>query len=192
MSEWVVSAIVAPDSGCLLAGSVYYLGTENSNWWILKTDADGDSQWSMIFGDSLSGDFVRSLALTPEGNYLIVGESHVGAMGYTDVGIMCLEGPSTGIIAAPTSHPYRFTLQKPHPNPFNASTVLRYQLPVAGHVILRVYNTVGILVETLVNAYRAPGSHDVAFDGTNLASGIYLYRLEAGGNTATGKVVLLR
>ena len=191
-SEWDLSAIVTPDSGCLLAGSVYFAGTENSNWWILKTDADGDSQWSMIFGDSLSGDFVRSLALTPEGNYLIVGESHVGAVGYTDVGVMCLEGPSTGIIPAPFSQPFCFMLQKPHPNPFNPATALSYQLPASSFVSLRVYDIAGKLVQTLVNGWRDAGSHEATFDGSNLTSGVYIYRLIAGDFAASGKMVLMK
>ncbi len=78
------------------------------------------------------------------------------------------------------------------PNPFNPSTAISYQLSANSHVSLRIYDTAGRLVSTLVNGYREAGSHEVTFDGTSLPSGVYLYRLEAGEFSAVGKMVLLK
>jgi hypothetical protein len=78
------------------------------------------------------------------------------------------------------------------PNPFNPVTVASFELPVAGQVSLRVYDTAGRLVTTLEQGWKAAGSHQVVFDGTGLASGVYLYRLEAAGMTASGKMLLLK
>ena len=78
------------------------------------------------------------------------------------------------------------------PNPFNPSTVFSYQLPVASHVSLRVYDTIGRLVTTLVDGWRNAGTHEVAFDGSKLAAGIYIYRLQAGEYTSSGKTVLIK
>jgi hypothetical protein len=88
--------------------------------------------------------------------------------------------------------PVAFALLTASPNPFNPSTVLRYQLPMASLVSLRVYDTAGRLVETLVDGYRAAGSHEVTFDASNLASGLYIYQLSAGNFNATGKMVLMK
>jgi len=65
-------------------------------------------------------------------------------------------------------------------------------LPEASQVTLTVYDVQGQVVAQLVNGWRNAGSHSAAFDGTNLASGIYVYRLTAGSFNATGKMVLMK
>jgi hypothetical protein len=88
--------------------------------------------------------------------------------------------------------PISFTLHQNNPNPFNPSTVISYDLPVAAQVRLAVYDLTGRLVATLVEGRRPAGRHQAAFDGSNLASGIYLYKLTAGDFTGSGKMVLLK
>ena len=78
------------------------------------------------------------------------------------------------------------------PNPFNPSTVISYQWPVADIVKLAVYDITGRKVTELVNGWRNAGVHDVTFDASHLASGVYLYRLEAGDFNASGKMVLMK
>jgi len=78
------------------------------------------------------------------------------------------------------------------PNPFNPTTAISYQLPAASFVNLKVYDTVGRLVSTLVSDQQEAGQHRVNFDGSNLASGIYLYRLQAGSSSAVGKLALMK
>jgi hypothetical protein len=88
--------------------------------------------------------------------------------------------------------PLSFRVEGPHPNPFNPLASLRYQLPANSFVSLRVYDTSGRLISTLVADWRAAGMHRATFDGSNLPSGIYLYRLSAGEFTASGKMLLLK
>jgi hypothetical protein len=78
------------------------------------------------------------------------------------------------------------------PNPFNPVTVASFQLRAASYVSLRVYDIGGRLVEELVNGWQPAGRHKVAFDGSGVASGIYIYRLEAGEFKASGKIVLMK
>jgi len=78
------------------------------------------------------------------------------------------------------------------PNPFNPSTAISYQLSAASHVSLRIFDTAGRLVTELIKGWRDAGAHEVTFDGSGLASGIYVYRLEAGQYTASGKMVLMK
>jgi hypothetical protein len=78
------------------------------------------------------------------------------------------------------------------PNPFNASTVLSYKLQVAGHVSLKVYDTTGRLVATLAEGWREAGESQVTFNGSGLATGVYLYRLQAGEQIASGTIALLK
>jgi hypothetical protein len=92
----------------------------------------------------------------------------------------------------PEPLPARFALQPAAPNPFNPSTIISYQLPMAGHVSLRVYDTTGRLVSTLIEGWEQSGQHAVTFEGSSLASGVYLCHLQAGENTAAIKLVLLK
>jgi hypothetical protein len=78
------------------------------------------------------------------------------------------------------------------PNPFNPTTVASYELRVASHVSLRVYNTAGRLINTLVDGWQAAGPHSATFDGSELAAAVYLVRLEAGNEVQVEKVVLLK
>ncbi|TKJ39986.1 hypothetical protein CEE37_09630 [candidate division LCP-89 bacterium B3_LCP] len=99
-----------------------------------------------------------------------------------------------------TPIPDRFALHVAHPNPFNPTTVLRFQLQDASLVKLSVYDISGRKVVELVNGWRDAGVHEVTFDGSDLASGIYLYRLEASGSgapptteyIASGKMVMVK
>jgi hypothetical protein len=89
--------------------------------------------------------------------------------------------------------PEEMVLVHSYPNPFNPTTVLSYKLQVACFVRLEIYDVSGRLVESpLHHVWREAGIHEVVFDGSTLASGIYLYRLEAGGFETTGKMILIR
>lgn len=85
-----------------------------------------------------------------------------------------------------------FGLAQNFPNPFNPETSISFSLPVASNVSLRVFNLVGQEVATLVSGQTAAGTHTVNFDGSNLTSGMYIYRLEAGEFSATRKMVLMK
>jgi len=92
-------------------------------------------------------------------------------------------------VAAP---PSALHLAQNVPNPFNPSTQIRFDLPVAGHVQLSVYNLRGDLVHTLVAGELPAGNHTFTFDGAGLASGVYLYRLQAEGFSAVRKMLLAK
>ncbi len=98
----------------------------------------------------------------------------------------------TGVEETIPTMPSSFVLQQNYPNPFNPSTVIRYGLPYRVHVTLSVFNILGQVVATLVNAENEAGYHEVRFDARNLASGIYFYRLVTGSFTETRKLMVLR
>jgi|GEM_PF-2751587 len=79
-----------------------------------------------------------------------------------------------------------------YPNPFNPQSTIRYNIPKAGYVILKVYNSIGKEVAELVNASQEAGSHSVIFDGTDLASGIYLYSIQVNDFAQSEKMLLLK
>ncbi|MFO8029508.1 MAG: T9SS type A sorting domain-containing protein, partial [Cyclonatronaceae bacterium] len=78
------------------------------------------------------------------------------------------------------------------PNPFNPSTNIRFTLPEAQEVRLEVYTVTGQRVATLVNERRAAGVHTVVFDGANLSSGVYVYRIIAGPHVETRKMTFIK
>jgi len=88
--------------------------------------------------------------------------------------------------------PKSFDLSQNYPNPFNPSTTIRYSLPQQTHVTLTVFNTLGQQVSTQVNENEDVGYHDVRFDASGLASGVYFYRLQAGSFVKTMKCVIVR
>ena len=93
--------------------------------------------------------------------------------------------------------PDRFHLNQNMPNPFNPSTVIGYQLPEAGLVRLAIFNLLGQEVRVLVNERRDAGSFSATWDGADamgrrVASGIYLYRIQAGSFSATKRMLLLK
>ncbi|RJP77289.1 MAG: T9SS C-terminal target domain-containing protein [Candidatus Zixiibacteriota bacterium] len=100
--------------------------------------------------------------------------------------------PPAAVPPAGELQPRTFALHHPHPNPFNPTTALGYELRAASHVTLRVYDTAGREVAGLVDDWRDAGVYEVTFEGTGLASGIYLARLEAGDFTQVQKLVLLK
>jgi hypothetical protein len=88
--------------------------------------------------------------------------------------------------------PGRFGLEQNHPNPFNPGTRIGFTLPETGPVLLTVYDLSGRRVATLVNGPRSAGTHQVTFDATGLAAGVYLYTLQAGPLQESRKLVLLK
>ncbi len=90
------------------------------------------------------------------------------------------------------SVPTTFELCQNYPNPFNAVTEIRFDLPETVNVELTIFNTLGQKVATLVNESRAAGAYRVEWNGSNVASGVYLYQLKAGNFNQTRKLMLLK
>ena len=91
-----------------------------------------------------------------------------------------------------TSIPEAFVLYPAYPNPFNPSTKIRFDLAKAGAAQLRIFDIGGREIATLVNAHLAAGQHEYLWDARNVPSGVYLYRLEVLGYSATGRVTLMK
>jgi hypothetical protein len=88
--------------------------------------------------------------------------------------------------------PVNYSLSQNYPNPFNPTTMISYALPRSGFVKLTVYDVIGREVKTLVNEYKTAGTYNVAFDGSSLASGLYIYKITAGDYTGVKKMILVK
>jgi photosystem II stability/assembly factor-like uncharacterized protein len=130
--------------------------------------------------------------------------------GLTDSSILSLAFDQSGTLHAGTSKgmytttnvtnriddknkiPSTYSLLQNYPNPFNPATVISYQLAMNSVVRLNVYDILGRLVNTLIDERQTAGGHSVTFNGNNLPSGIYFYRLQAGNYVETKKMILLK
>ena len=88
--------------------------------------------------------------------------------------------------------PSRFMVHQNYPNPFNPTTTIMYEIPDAGNVSITLYDFIGREIATLSNKYETAGYHQIGFDGSQLASGIYCYTVRAGNLLQSKKMVLMK
>jgi len=88
--------------------------------------------------------------------------------------------------------PGKFSLSQIYPNPFNPTANIKYSLPHTQYTILKVYEMLGKEVSSLVNEMHNPGSYEVEFDGSNLSSRIYFYKLLTDEFTDTKRMILMK
>ena len=90
------------------------------------------------------------------------------------------------------SIPLTYSLAQNYPNPFNPSTKINFSIPKQGNVSLKIYDVLGKEVMTLLNETKQPGNYEVVFNGTNLSSGAYFYRLESGEFSDIKRMILIK
>ncbi|MBI4547485.1 MAG: SBBP repeat-containing protein [Ignavibacteriae bacterium] len=190
------SALALDDSGNVyVTGSSSFGCTRDCDYVYatIKYSPNGDSLWVTSY-DEPGNDFAYALAVDGSGNVYVTGVSGVFGPFATSGDYATFKYVQIPVSVVKTNDylPERFCLEQNHPNPFNPSTVISFQLPVSSFATLKVYNVLGQEVATLVNAEMKPGSHEVTWDATGLPSGVYFYRLQAGSFAETRKLVLLR
>ena len=98
----------------------------------------------------------------------------------------------SNIVEVDVTTPFTFNLSQNYPNPFNPTTKISYSVPFDSKVAISVYSVTGEMVMELVNDNVSAGSYSVDFDGSNLASGMYIYKMTAGSFTQTNKMMLMK
>ncbi len=128
----------------------------------------------------------------------IAGQSFVGNTKFSNNFIECgflvdtlFRSVMVGVQEGPEM-PTHFELYQNYPNPFNPTTTIRYDLPTASHVVMKVFNILGQEVAVLINEEKPAGKHQVDFNSTKLASGVYFYKLVAGEFVSVKKFLLLK
>ncbi len=127
----------------------------------------------------------RAIAFSPDGLTAYVGEFNQASPAtqkFVYAGTSVVEGPSVEGV----------TLHQNAPNPFTASTTLRYDLEAPATVRLTVYDAIGRAVATLADGVQGVGTHTATFEGNGLAGGVYTYVLQVDGSALTGRMVLMR
>ncbi len=170
-------------------------GTQNSNLYVVNGDS-GRILFSYNFGTATTNTVEQVAGLRSiDGNVSseFVGGSRTGKL-------ICFSGGPSGIVGVSNTSsliPEKYSLSQNYPNPFNPVTKIKFDIPseVRGQtsdVKLTVFDVLGKEVITLINEAFAPGSYEADFDGSNFASGIYFYKLEAGSFIETKRMMLLK
>ncbi|MFA5826886.1 MAG: T9SS type A sorting domain-containing protein [Candidatus Paceibacterota bacterium] len=132
-----------------------------------------------------------------KGSYVIINGaklSEIEVNGTLNNGKPIILKPSgvTDVTEEVTSVPTKFDLSQNYPNPFNPSTTISYALPASGFVTLKVYDMLGKEVVELVNEEKPAGSYETKFDASQLASGMYIYKIQSGNFSQTKKMILMK
>lgn len=106
-------------------------------------------------------------------------------------GVFCVS-PTAIENISDLSLPEEYSLSQNYPNPFNPTTNIYYQIPNAGIVTLNIYNVLGDEIAVLVNEEKPAGNYEVIFNASQLSSGIYFYKIQAGSFIVTKKMQLLK
>jgi photosystem II stability/assembly factor-like uncharacterized protein len=142
---------------------------------------DDGANWTAI-NSGLNNDSVVSIAINPSGTIFTVTES----------GLFRSVQSTTSVRELSADAPGSFELNQNYPNPFNPSTTISFSIPTSEFVTLKVFDVLGSEVATLVNEEKQNGVYEVDFSASNLPSGVYLYKLQAGNFIETKKLMLLK
>ena len=177
-----------------------FLETDNStNGTLFLADSNHvyvSLDFGVHFSETFSSeDLITGLYKKPESNilYVLTKEELLEVNTETGESISLKQLPVSN---EPEPHhadlPRSIELHQNYPNPFNPVTVIGYRLPVRSEVTLEVFDVTGRRVAVLVDGPQQSGVHQVTFDASNVASGIYFYRLETGEQTLTQKMTLIK
>jgi photosystem II stability/assembly factor-like uncharacterized protein len=169
---------------CDLVGSLainsdnnIFIGTTNG---VFHSTNNGDN-WGEI-NSGLTNLAISSLAVNT-GDYIFAGTSGSGVFRSVN---------STTSVNNYSNIPNNFFLSQNYPNPFNPSTKISYSVPRTSFITLKFYDILGKEITTLVNAEKTLGNYEVDLDGSNISSGVYFYRMQAGSFSDTKKLILLK
>ncbi|PIE79249.1 MAG: hypothetical protein CSA15_03870 [Candidatus Delongbacteria bacterium] len=151
----------------------------------LVITVEGGGNWGIDENSNYNMSYVKMMS------WIKIGESMLsGYLG--DWTLKCLFSNGDTDINEFSNAPNEISLEQNYPNPFNPTTSINYSLNSASKVNLTVFNANGKVVSELVNRNEAAGNHSVSFDGSNLNSGVYFYKLTVNGISETKKMVLTK
>jgi hypothetical protein len=179
------------DGGYIVVGETYSFGAGQDDFYLVRMDEQGDTLWTRTYGGS-NWDRVSSVQQTADGGYILAGYTDSFGAGGEDFYLVKTGPDQLGVEPIEVGMPSQYALHQNFPNPFNPSTQIVYVLPKTSTVSLRIFNLLGEEVATLAGGVQSAGTHTVSFDGSDLASGFYLYRLQAGDLVQARKMVLLK
>jgi len=187
------AACQTSDGGFILVGQARFPDTYFADGWIVRTNADGDSLWSMRIDNGVGHDHFNDILQVSDGGFVLGGHSDIWQDSIIqEQAQMWLVKLAPEMSAGDALHPRSIYLLSAYPNPFNSATQIAFTVPVTQRVSLQLYDVLGREVAVLLDEIKTAGAHRVSFDGSGLASGVYFCRMEAGKEARMQKIVLIR
>lgn len=185
-------SMVQDDSGNIyVTGGSISTGT-SYDFATVKFDSSGIQQWSIKYNGTFdSTDIASTVRLDRYGNLYVAGTSF-GYGTQNDFALIKYNSNPIGIQTVSSGIPHYFSLSQNYPNPFNPVSIIKFEVPKDVNVTLKIFDILGREVTTLVNEFKRAGFYESKFDGNDLASGIYFYRIEAGGFISSKKMILIK
>jgi len=185
-ADIAASVCQTPDGGYAVAGA------SSDNAYLAKTDSLGILSWVRNWG-GLNEEWLLSVQPTSDGGFVAAGFTASFGAGNRDAWLLKIE-PEVSHLKQDKQFMDKgdVNLHRNYPNPFNPSTTIEFDLPKSSDVTLKIFNILGEEVTTLVSDRLSAGSYSYEWDASNFASGVYLYRLQAGDYIETRKMVLMQ
>ncbi len=175
--HWTHTSLIKDVTSMITVDTNLFVGTWSQGvYWLVNMD----SSWVQV---GLPGNYVTSFASLNGNLYAATINNSVWKRPVSEMTVI------TGI---KKETPSDFSLYQNYPNPFNPTTSIEYSLDKRQFVSLKVYDILGREVAVLINEEKPAGSYEVKFDASGLSSGVYLYRISAGKNSVTRKMILMR
>ena len=182
-------------------GNVYVTGISQGADWLqgdltdyatVKYNNDGVEQWAVRYHRPPDGnEFAIGVHVSSDGKVYVTGYGEVSGNPSEIITIKYAQSPSD-VQEISSEVPHSYLLHQNYPNPFNPSTKIIWQSPVSSHQTLKVYGVLGNEIATLVDEYKPAGSYEIEFNASQLTSGVYFYKIQAGSFVKTKKMILLR
>jgi len=175
------------DDGYIMAGSTKSFGSGNYDWLIIRTNSNGDSLWSIVFGGT-ADDECHSIQPTYDGGYIVAGSTRSYGAGNSDFWLIKLAPDPTNINEL--NEKPDFELFQNYPNPVNQTTRIRFILHKPAYTELKLYDMLGNEIESLVDMRLSSGNPEVTLNTKDFPVGVYYYTLFAGNSFQSKKMII--
>ena len=160
------------------------------DFYFIKTDANGDTLWTKAVGNSYDEDAYCVLQAS-DGSYLLVGHGFYSIDTDGDALLVKLNAEPTSI-EDKHALPSLINVFGAYPNPFNAATTIRFELPAQSNVVIDIYDLLGRKVANAFKGIKPAGYYQITWQADDYSSGLYFYRIGIGSYSKTGKMILLK
>ncbi|MBI5476310.1 MAG: SBBP repeat-containing protein [Ignavibacteriales bacterium] len=178
-------------------GGIYVTGKSKGSdltydYATVKLNSNGEIIWVARYSSAVGcNDEAKSIKVDPAGNIYITGTSSTDS--WSVINSIKYRQTTVGIVENEEGKPKEFKMYQNYPNPFNPVTTIKYVLPQKDHVIIKIFNVMGQLIQTISDSDQDPGTHQIRFDASHISSGIYFCRLStANGYISTKKLIVLK